>query len=133
MCLKPKLNYEELFAEFEESEKRDASGGRSVLIMRKEIKEFIAHMDCNTTLDEIENICQNEEEWNYVLESFKNVEGSDESIVLPLSLRLRAKLAFKNVPAEEITTLLVQKKLNVGYGKAWIIKEWLKRRKAKTL
>lgn len=101
--------------------------------MRKEIKEFVARMNGDTTLEEIENICQNEEELNYILQNLKNVKASGEPIVLPLSLRLRAKLAFESVPTEEITTILVQKKLNVGYGKAWEIKEWLKQTKEKRL
>ena len=101
--------------------------------MRKEIKEFVAHMDCNTTLEEIKSLCQNEKEMDFVLEKFQNIEIMDKPIVLPLSLRLRVKLAFENVPIEEITTVLVQKKLSVGYGEAWRIVEWLKQMKEKTL
>lgn len=101
--------------------------------MRKEIKEFVVHMDCNTTLEEIKSICKNEKEMDFILENFQNIKVEDKPIVLPLSLRLRAKLAFENVPIEEITTILVQKKLKVGYSEAWKIVEWLKQIKEKTL
>lgn len=92
--------------------------------MRKEIKEFVARISDDMTLDEIEKVCQNEEEFDYVFANLKNVKTAND-IVLPLSLRLRAKFEFKNVPKEEITTVLVQKQLSIGYGRAWAIKEWL--------
>lgn len=101
--------------------------------MRKEIKEFVARMDCNTTLEEIKSICRNEKEMDLVLENFQNIKVEDKPIVLPLSLRLRAKLALEGVPIEEITTILVQKKLSVGYSNAWRIIEWLKQTREKTL
>ena len=101
--------------------------------MRKEIKEFVARMDCNTTLEEIKSICQNEKEMDFVLENFQNVKVEDEPIVLSLSLRLRAKLAFEKVPIGEITTILVQKKLSVSYSEARRIVELLKQTKEKTL
>lgn len=92
--------------------------------MRKEIKEFVARISDDMTLDEIEKVCQNEEEFDYVFANLKNVKTAND-IVLPLSLRLRAKFEFKNVPKEEITTVLVQKQLSIGYSRAWAVKEWL--------
>ena len=92
--------------------------------MRKEIKEFVARISDDMTLDEIEKVCQNEEEFDYVFANLKNVKTAND-IVLTLSLRLRAKFEFKNVPKEEITTVLVQKQLSIGYSRAWAVKEWL--------
>ena len=93
--------------------------------MRKEIKEFVARISDNMTLDEIEKVCQNEEEFDYVFANLKNVKNANNDIVLPFSLRLRAKFAFKNVSKEEITTVLIQKQLSIGYSRAWAVKEWL--------
>ena len=93
--------------------------------MRKEIVEFVKNMRAETTLDEIQAVCRGTEEVNYVFEhcqGFENAAGKKE---LPLSLRIRARLAFKDTPTWEMTTLLVHKKLQVGYGKACAIKEWL--------
>jgi hypothetical protein len=38
---------------------------------------------------------------------------------------LKAKRAFQDTPVWEITTLLVQKKLRIGYSKACAVKDWL--------
>lgn len=93
--------------------------------MRKEIVEFTKNMRAETTLDEIQAICRNTEELDYIFEHCKGFEKKVEAKELPLSLRLRARLAFKDTPTWEITTLLVQKKLQIGYGKAYAIKDWL--------
>ena len=93
--------------------------------MRKEIVEFVKNMRAETTLDEIQAVCRNTEEVNYVFEHCKGFEKALEQKELPLSLRLKAKRAFKDTPVWEITTLLVQKKLQIAYSKACAIKEWL--------
>ena len=97
--------------------------------MRKEIVEFTKNMRAETTLDEIQAVCQSTKELNYVFEHCKGLKGNTTLKELSLSLRLKARLAFKNTPIWEITTMLVQKKLKVGYGKACAIKDWLKREK----
>lgn len=97
--------------------------------MRKEIVEFSKNMRAETTLDEIQAVCRNTEELNYVFEHSKGLEGNATQKELPLSLRLKARLAFKDTPVWEITTLLVQKKLLLGYSKACAIKDWLTKSK----
>ena len=72
--------------------------------MRKEILEFVKNMSAETTLDEMQAVCRTTEELDYILEHCKGFEGNVEVEELPLSLRLRAKLSFQNVPTEEITT-----------------------------
>ncbi len=101
--------------------------------MRKEIVEFVKNMRAETTLDEIQAVCRTTEEFNYIFEHCKGLEGKVEAKELPLSLRLRARLAFKDAPAWEITTLLVQKKLQIGYSKACAVKDWLIKSKAGSL
>lgn len=93
--------------------------------MRKEIVEFVKNMRAETTLDEIQAACRSTEELNYVFERCNGFENAAEKKELPLSLRLKAKRTFKDTSVWEITTLLVQKKLQVGYGKACAIKDWL--------
>ena len=93
--------------------------------MRKEIVEFVKNMRAETTLDEIQAICRNTKELNYVFEHCKGLEGKVTPKELPLSLRLKAKRAFKDTSVWEITTMIVQKKLQIGYSKACAIKEWL--------
>ena len=93
--------------------------------MRKEIVEFVKNMRAETTLDEIQAVCRNTKELNYVFEHCKGWEGNATPKELPLSLRLKAKRSFKDTPVWEITTLLVQKKLQVGYSNACAIKDWL--------
>ncbi|MBQ7912186.1 MAG: hypothetical protein IJ308_00365 [Clostridia bacterium] len=93
--------------------------------MRKEIVEFVKNMRAETTLDEIQAVCRNTEELNYVFERCKGFGENVTSKELPLSLRIRARSAFKDTPTWEITTLLVQKKLQIGYSKACAIKDWL--------
>ena len=93
--------------------------------MRKEIVEFTKNMRAETTLDEIQAVCRNTEELTYVFEHCKGFEKTHEKKELPLSLRLKAKRAFQDTPVWEITTLLVQKKLRIGYSKACAVKDWL--------
>lgn len=100
--------------------------------MRKEIVEFTKNMRAETTLDEIQAVCRGTEELTYVFEHCKGLEGAGERKDLSLSLRIRARSAFKDTPIWEITTLLVQKKLQIGYSKACAIKEWLIKAKEKS-
>ena len=99
--------------------------------MRKEIVEFVKNMRAETTLDEIQAICRNTKELSYVFEHCKVLEGNVTPKELPLSLRLKAKRMFKDTSVWEITTLLVQKKLQIGYSKACAIKDWLIKAKEK--
>ena len=100
--------------------------------MRKEIVEFTKNMRAETTLDEIQAVCRNTEELTYVFENCKGFEKALEQKELPLSLHLKAKRVFQDTPVWEITTLLVQKKLQIGYSKACAIKEWLIKAKEKS-
>ena len=67
MCLKPKMNYEELFAEFEEQEKRDALGKGLFWLVKNDSEKFelfcikiLCYRDCET-LEKIETgICESE-------------------------------------------------------------------------
>ncbi len=93
--------------------------------MRKEVIKFVKNMRAEITLDEIQAVCRNTEELDYIFEHCKGFEDKVEEKELPISLRLRARLAFKDTPAWEITTLLVQKKLQIGYSKACVVKDWL--------
>ena len=67
MCLKPKMIYEELFAEFEEQEKRDALGKGLFWLVKNDSEKFelfcikiLCYRDCET-LEKIETgICESE-------------------------------------------------------------------------
>ena len=97
--------------------------------MRKEIVEFTKNMRAETTLDEIQAVCRSTEELDYIFGHCKGFAENIEVKELPLSLRLRARLAFKDTHTWEITTLLVQKKLLLGYSKACALKDWLMKSK----
>lgn len=95
--------------------------------MRKEIVEFVKNMGADTSLDEVQTICRNTEELQYVLNALEKMELEKRAVILPLCLRKQAKKAFENVPTEEITTQTVQIELGVGYHTALAVKAWLKR------
>ena len=97
--------------------------------MRKEIVEFVKNMRAETTLDEMQAVCRTTEELDYIFEHCNGLRENATPKELPLSLRLKARLAFKDMPTWEITTLLVQKKLQIGYSKACAIKDWLTKSK----
>lgn len=93
--------------------------------MRKEVVKFTKNMRAETTLDEIQAVCRSTAELDYIFEHCKGFAKNVQAKELPLSLRLRARLAFQDTPAWEITTLVVQKKLQIGYSKACAVKDWL--------
>lgn len=99
--------------------------------MRKEVVEFAKTIHADTTLDEMQNICRNTEELQYVLNALEKLELEKRAVILPLRLRKQAKKAFENVPTEEITTQTVQIKLLVGYHTAYSVQEWLKKTRGK--
>ncbi len=97
--------------------------------MRKEIVEFTKNMRAETTLDEMQAVCRSTAELDYIFEHCKGFAKNVQAKELPLSLRIRARLAFQDTPAREISTLLVQKKLSLGYGKACAVKDWIMKSK----
>lgn len=98
--------------------------------MRREIIEFVENMTAETTLDEVAAICRTGEELDYIFGRSGGKNKNSAMKKLSLTLRDRAEEAFKNTPAGEITAILVQKKLSVGYSKACAIKDWLRKVKS---
>ena len=97
--------------------------------MRKKVKEFAVAMTAETTLAEIWSVCKTPEEIRYVLGQGERLLESAPRKKLSISLRVRALQAFQDTPAHDITTLLVQKRLSIGYGSAVQVKHWLLERR----
>lgn len=95
--------------------------------MRKKIKDFIASCNGKTTIAELQEVCASEKELKEILKAYskKNNGKQDKDYELSCELKETVLKAFENVPKEEITCLNIQKKLQVGYGIAWRLKDWL--------
>lgn len=91
--------------------------------MREEFLEFLARVNQKTTLDELAQYCQTDEELSLALK--KAEETPCEREELSDEWKEKAMLAFKNVVISDIHTKAVQIKLNVGYHLAIQIKNWL--------
>ena len=97
--------------------------------MRKELLEFVVNCKKDTPLTEMQNVCQNMEEVNFVLNAvFMLNDWSSDPIEEPSkALAIRAYEEFKDFPIEELTTAEVQRRLKVGYPNALKVVEWLKK------
>jgi hypothetical protein len=91
--------------------------------MREEFENFLKAVNKGTTLDELAQHCQTDEELQLALN--KAGEMPYVSGELSDAWKEKAMLAFKNVAISDIHTKAVQIKLNVGYHLAIQIKEWL--------
>lgn len=99
--------------------------------MRDEIINFVKNITASTMLDEIQALCQTDEELHYVLERLDKITISQKRAILPLSIRIKAKHIFQNTPTKEIETIEIQKKLKISYHEALAVKDWLIRRRTK--
>lgn len=91
--------------------------------MREEFLEFLARVNQKTTLDELAQYCQTDEELSLALK--KAEETPCEREELSDEWKEKAMLAFKNVVISDIHTKAIQIKLKVGYHLAIQIKNWL--------
>ena len=91
----------------------------------KNLEEFIAKMDGNTTLEEIAAVCKTEEDLRLVFAKLDEMSIGQSQTSVSEETRERARIAFQGVPKSEITTKAVQIKLSVGYHTASILKDWL--------
>ena len=91
----------------------------------RELEEFIANMNGNTTIEEICAVCRTEEDLRLVMAKLGEIGGEQVQTEVPQATYERAKAAFKGVPKEKITTKAIQIKLSVGYHTAAILKDWL--------
>jgi DNA segregation ATPase FtsK/SpoIIIE-like protein len=92
----------------------------------------------------------NEQQWKEILDSYHNYESEEEKLKAfqkivqvfegyveierekvkedaegQAKLFLKAKELFKDVPKEQLKTSLIQRKMQIGYGKASRIKDYL--------
>lgn len=105
-------------------------------IMRKELVEYAKTVYMDTPLDEIQKHVQDMDELRYVFKEAqkngnKNPEGFpfNKEVIISDEIVKLARERFKNVDLDTLKTSTVQKELNVGYSKAWRIKEMLKNEK----
>ena len=91
--------------------------------MREEFLEFLERVNQKTTLDELAQYCQTDEELSLALK--KAEETPCEREELSDEWKEKAMLAFKNVVISDIHTKAIQIKWNVGYHLALQIKDWL--------
>lgn len=91
--------------------------------MREEFENFLKAVNKGTTLDELAQHCQTDEELQLALN--KAGEMPYVSGELSDAWKEKAMLAFKDVAITDITTKNIQIKLNVGYHLAIQVKDWL--------
>lgn len=95
--------------------------------MRKEIIEFIANCNKDTPIDKLKDICESKEELNEILavclSLIENHSVNDDEI--PLKWKEAAIKEFENVPKEQITCAIIQRKFGIGFNIAWRLKDWL--------
>jgi hypothetical protein len=92
--------------------------------MREEFLEFLARVNQNTTLDELQQNCQTQEELGWALK-IAQMDTKNEQEEIGLDWKKKALKAFDNIQPWKITTQSVQIKLSVGYHLARKIKDWL--------
>ena len=92
--------------------------------MREEFLEFLARVNQNTTLDELQQHCQTQDELDWALK-IAQMDKQNEQEELSMDWKKKALKAFDSVPSWKITVKALQIKLNVGYHLASKIKDWL--------
>ena len=94
--------------------------------MREKFLEFLARVNQNTTLDELQRHCQTQDELDWALKIAQMDEKSEQEEI-SIDWKKKALKAFDGVPPWKITTQAVQIKLSVGYHLACVMKDWLAR------
>lgn len=92
--------------------------------MREEFLEFLVRVNQNTTLDELQQHCQTQDELEWALK-IAQMDKQNEQEEISIDWKKKALKAFDGVPPWKITTQALQIKLNVGYHLASKMKDWL--------
>ena len=92
--------------------------------MRKEFENFLQTVHKGTTLDELAEHCQTDEELELALKKAEEKPCFSKE-ALSDTWKEKAWAIFKDVATKDINTKVVQIKLNVGYSLAIKIKNWL--------
>jgi hypothetical protein len=99
-------------------------------MLREELIEFIATANKNTKLTDMVSVCNDMDEVNIVMNwisMLNDDDDDDDDDELSNALKIQAYNEFENVPTYQITVLQLQKKLSIGYGKAYKLLKWLKK------
>ena len=93
--------------------------------MREEFEEFLETVNTETTIDELVEYCQTDEEWELIFKKVRQKRLKTHPDFIPLEWQERSWEVFKDVPVCQIKTKDIQIKMQVGYHLAIKIKDWL--------
>ena len=92
--------------------------------MREEFLEFLVRVNRNTTLDELQQHCQTQDELEWALK-IAQMDKQNEKEEISIDWKKKALKAFDSVPPWKITVKAIQIKLKVDYHLASKMKDWL--------
>ena len=118
--------------------------------LNKDLRYTFACEKINTEEIDTEKIKITEQQWKEILDSYHNYKTEEEKLKafqkivqviegyvqvqrekikedpdVERKLFLKAKVLFKDIPKEQLKTSLIQRKMQIGYGKAVRIRDFL--------
>lgn len=94
--------------------------------MKKDLKEILAHITSQTTIEEIISYCDTTDDLEIILANLPQMKSKPTPISNELRQEVLNLVKTNNLNPKDITTSFIQKNLPVSYPKAAALVDWLK-------